>query len=206
MWRLWAVPEKDRGMESHGKHADSTTLRFSAACGHGPVPGAGCGSASFAVTVAGRESLATLRSSGPDNRASPVPTQITKPSTLHSHKAEIFRFARRPKVPLTNNRSEGDIRTARAKFHEGRGSATWSTCRESAVAFTAILMSNFRLPLRRPWPSTHSFAGFLTVANPLQLRRSTSGRIGEHRRRIAGDVTKIASGRFDGWPVGSVGQ
>ena len=81
VWRLWAVPEKDRSMESRGKHADSTTLHSSAACGHGPVPGAGCGSASFAVTFAGRESLARLRSSGSDNRASAVPTQITKPSS-----------------------------------------------------------------------------------------------------------------------------
>ena len=107
-----------------------------------------------------------LRSGRPCERGSD-----SSHEALQSHKAEIFRFARRPKVPLTNNRSEGDIRTARAKFHEGRESATWSTCRESAVASTAISMSIFRLPLRRPWPSMHSFVGFLTMANPLQLTR-----------------------------------
>ena len=36
------------------------------------------------------------------------------------------------------------------------------------------------LTLRRPWLSTYSRAGFVTIVKPLYCSQSTSGRIGEY--------------------------
>ena len=107
MWRLLAAPAIGCGVESHGKHADSTVGRSLAACGHGLVPVAECGFATLAATVANREALARLHSSGPDHGAG---REGREPEIPQLGPARISRSPRKLVIePGTHRAPSGDL-------------------------------------------------------------------------------------------------